>query len=59
MAAHKKEDLYRIIHQVAERYEDRYPGLLAKIERYLSLDMIDTLKPEVVDRFMRKGWTIR
>lgn len=59
MAAHKKEDLYRIVHQVAERYEDRYPGLLAKIERYLSLDMIDTLKPEVVDRFMRKGWTIR
>jgi radical SAM superfamily enzyme YgiQ (UPF0313 family) len=59
MAAHKKEDLYRIIHQAAEKYDESYPGLLSKTERLLSLDMIEALNPEVVDRFMRKGWELR
>lgn len=59
MASHKKEDLYRILYRFAMKQEAKLSGISTRAEHFLTLDMMDALNPEVVRRFMEKGWELK
>jgi len=56
--SHKKEDLYRIYLLYAGWKERFTPNMKDKIKELLILDMQDTLNPEAIKKFERKGWEI-
>lgn len=56
--SNKKEDLYRIFLLYAGWKERFIPDIKEKIKELLMLDMKDTLNPEAVKKFERKGWEI-
>ncbi len=56
--SHKKEDLYRIFLLYAGWKERFTPNIKDKIKELLILDMQDTLNPEAIKKFERKGWEI-
>jgi radical SAM superfamily enzyme YgiQ (UPF0313 family) len=56
--SHKKEDLYRIFYLYAGWKERFTPNVKDKIKELLILDMQDTLNPEAIKKFERKGWEI-
>ncbi len=56
--SHKKEDLYRIFLLYAGWKERFTPNMKDKIKELLILDMRDTLNPEAIKKFERKGWEI-
>jgi radical SAM superfamily enzyme YgiQ (UPF0313 family) len=56
--SHKKEDLYRIFLLYAGWKERFTPNIKEKIKELLILDMQDTLNPEAIKKFERKGWEI-
>ena len=56
--SHKKEDLYRIFLLYAGWKERFTPNVKEKIRDLLLLDMQDTLNPEAIKKFERKGWDI-
>lgn len=56
--SHKKEDLYRIFLLYAGWKERFIPNIKDKIKELLSLDMEDTLNPDAIKKFVRKGWEI-
>lgn len=56
--SHKKEDLYRIFLLYAGWKERFTPNIKECIKELLLLDMKDTLNPEAVKKFERKGWEI-
>ncbi len=56
--SHKKEDLYRIFYLYAGWKERFTPNVKDKIQELLILDMQDTLNPEAIKKFERKGWEI-
>lgn len=56
--SHKKEDLYRIFLLYASWKERFIPNIKNKIKELLILDMKDTLNPEAIKKFDRKGWEI-
>lgn len=56
--SHKKEDLYRIFLLYAGWKERFTPNIKEKIKELLTLDMTDTLNPDAIKKFERKGWEI-
>lgn len=56
--SHKKEDLYRIFLLYAGWKERFTPNIKDQIKELLILDMKDTLNPEAIKKFERKGWEI-
>jgi len=56
--SHKKEDLYRIFLLYAGWKERFTPNMKDTIKELLILDMRDTLNPEAIKKFERKGWEI-
>lgn len=56
--SHKKEDLYRIFLLYAGWKERFTPNIKDQIKEMLLLDMKDTLNPEAIKKFERKGWEI-
>lgn len=56
--SHKKEDLYRIFLLYAGWKERFTPNLKDQVKELLILDMKDTLNPEAIKKFERKGWEI-
>lgn len=56
--SHKKEDLYRIFLLYAGWKERFTPNIKDKIKELLILDMQDTLNPDAIKKFERKGWEI-
>ena len=56
--SHKKEDLYRIFLLYAGWKERFTPNMKDQIKELLMLDMKDTLNPEAIKKFERKGWDI-
>lgn len=56
--SHKKEDLYRIFLLYAGWKERFTPNMKDQIKELLLLDMRDTLNPEAIKKFERKGWEI-
>ncbi len=56
--SHKKEDLYRIFLMYAGWKERFVPNIKDSIKELLLLDMKDTLNPEALKKFERKGWEI-
>jgi radical SAM superfamily enzyme YgiQ (UPF0313 family) len=56
--SHKKEDLYRILFLYAGWKERFIPNIKDKMKELLALDMEETLNPDAVKKFMRKGWEI-
>ena len=56
--SHKKEDLYRIFLLYAAWKEKYLPGAAAEVQALLKEDMDNTLNPEAVKKFERKGWEI-
>ena len=56
--SHKKEDLYRIFFLYASWKERFIPNMKDKIQELLILDMRETLNPDAVKKFERKGWEI-
>ena len=57
--SHKKEDLYRIFYLYAGWKERFVPEIREKIKALLIEDMQDTLNPEAIKKFERKGWEIQ
>lgn len=55
---HKKEDLYRIFLLYAGWKERFIPNIKDTIHELLTLDMKETLNPDAVKKFERKGWEI-
>lgn len=56
--SHKKEDLYRIFLLYAGWKERFIPNIKESIKELLVLDMEDTLNPDAIKKFERKGWEI-
>lgn len=56
--SHKKEDLYRIFLLYAGWKEKYRPNTEAEVQALLKEDMDNTLNPEAVKKFERKGWEI-
>lgn len=56
--SHKKEDLYRILLLYAGWKERFTPNIKDNLRELLILDMQDTLNPEAIKKFERKGWEI-
>lgn len=56
--SHKKEDLYRIFLLYAGWKERFIPNIRDIVRELLLLDMRDTLNPEAIKKFERKGWEI-
>lgn len=54
--SHKKEDLYRIFFQYALWKDRSLPGVAEEVRKLLTADMEDTLNPEAVKKFNKKGW---
>ncbi|WP_312094819.1 B12-binding domain-containing radical SAM protein [Aminipila sp.] len=54
--SHKKEDLYRIFYEYACWKDRSLPGAAEEIQQTLILDMGDTLNPDAIKKFNRKGW---
>jgi len=57
-ASHKKEDLYRILYQFAQRLEPKYGGISLSAREMLEQDMAATFNSEAIKNFNRKGWII-
>ena len=57
--SHKKEDLYRIFYLYAGWKERFVPEIREKIKALLIEDMQNTLNPEAIKKFERKGWEIQ
>ena len=53
--SHKKEDLYRILDRFGRQ---RGSAASAEVRQLLRLDMADTLNPEAIKKFERKGWEL-
>ncbi|QAT43293.1 B12-binding domain-containing radical SAM protein [Aminipila luticellarii] len=56
--SHKKEDLYRIFFEYACWKDRSLPGSAVEIQKLLMQDMSDTLNPEAVKKFNKKGWSM-
>ncbi len=56
---HKKEDLYRILLKYAGGKERHRPGVHDKMLELLNRDMEQTLNPDAIKKFERKGWEIK
>ncbi len=56
--SHKKEDLYRIFYQYACWKDRSLPGVADEIKRLLTIDMGETLNPDAIKKFNRKGWEL-
>ncbi len=56
--SHKKEDVYRIFLLYAGWKERFFPNIQDKIKELLLLDMKETLNPDAIKKFERKGWEI-
>jgi radical SAM superfamily enzyme YgiQ (UPF0313 family) len=56
--SHKKEDLYRIFLLYAGWKQRFTPNIKEQIKELLILDMKDTLNPDAIKKFDRKGWEI-
>ncbi len=56
MVSHKKENLYRIMYKFANTFEGEHGGIVERTENFMTLDVLETLNPEVSKRFMNKGW---
>jgi radical SAM superfamily enzyme YgiQ (UPF0313 family) len=56
--SHKKEDLYRIFFEYATWKDRGLPGSADEIKKLLMLDMSETLNPDAIKKFDRKGWNI-
>ena len=56
MVSHKKEDMYRIMYKFAKTFEYNHMGLMDRVENFMTLDVLETLNPEIAKRFMNKGW---
>ncbi|QOX63539.1 DUF4080 domain-containing protein [Anoxybacterium hadale] len=56
--SHKKEDLYRIFLLYAGWKERFIPDIKNTMQELLTLDMKETLNPDAVKKFERKGWEI-
>lgn len=54
--SHKKEDLYRIFYEYACWKDRSLPGVAEEIQRLLVMDMSNTLNPDAIKKFDRKGW---
>ncbi|MDD4565232.1 MAG: DUF4080 domain-containing protein [Eubacteriales bacterium] len=59
LKAHKKEDLYRIFYIYAGWRERSIPGIRNQIKELLFEDMQETLNPDAIKKFLRKGWEIQ
>ena len=55
---HKKEDLYRILMEYARWKTRKDEGLRSEIEFLIEQDLRESMNPEAVRRFMRKGWEL-
>lgn len=56
--SHKKEDLYRIFYEYATWKDRSLPGAAEELKNLLTLDMVDTLNPDAIKKFDRKGWEL-
>lgn len=56
--SHKKEDLYRIFYEYACWKDRSLPGVADEIKRLLTIDMGETLNPDAIKKFNRKGWKL-
>ena len=56
--SHKKEDMYRIFLMYVGWKERFIPNIKDKIKELLASDMKETLNPDAVKKFERKGWEI-
>ncbi len=56
--SHKKEDLYRIFYRYAKWKDRSIPGVAEDMMELLAEDMKDNMAPEIVNRFIKKGWDI-
>lgn len=54
--SHKKENLYRIFYEYACWKDRSLPGVAEEIQRLLIIDMSNTLNPDAIKKFNRKGW---
>lgn len=58
LKSHKKEDLYRIFYLYADWKERSICRIKEKIKELLFEDMNETLNPDAIKKFLRKGWQI-
>ncbi len=56
--SHKKEDLYRILRQYAYWKDRSHEGAFDKATDLLYKDMENTLNPDAIKKFNKKGWKI-
>jgi len=56
--SHKKEDLYRILRQYAYWKDRSCEGAFNKATELLYMDMENTLNPDAIKKFNKKGWKI-
>lgn len=56
--SHKKEDLYRILMKYALSFEGEKEGICEACRKLLEEDLADTMNPEAVKKFYKKGWEI-
>lgn len=57
--SHRKEDLYRIFYLYADWKGQSDLRIKERIKELLSEDMKETLNPDAIKKFLRKGWKIQ